>query len=169
MGGEIATSQYADTESVTNLPFSASGSFARNFAAELVFHATPSNNVEMSFGVDDDHDGRLTVRETRFSFGYDCGEWFARDLSIRIAEPSSSSNRTRRLSLSLRANGAGETRMLSLADSTSPILVGDASSIGEFAFDPRWDVARVAVRGFGAGQVSFEARVFSDGLKVVVR
>ena len=43
---------YLDTETVINVPFTASQEHLRYFTVKLAFNATPSNNVEMAFGMD---------------------------------------------------------------------------------------------------------------------
>ncbi len=67
--------EHADTEVVTNVPFGAAMDRTGDFNFSLSFNGTPSNNVEMAFGVDANADGVLSVAETEMSIVWDCGEW----------------------------------------------------------------------------------------------
>ena len=69
---------YADMETVTNVPFTASLDAAGRFRLSLSCLATPSNNVEAAFGVDRNSDGELALEETDCVVGWDCGAWFVR-------------------------------------------------------------------------------------------
>ena len=77
--------EYLDTETVTNVPFSAWQEHLRHFTFKLAFNATPSNNVEMAFGTDGAtgttgvspvEDGTLSPDECDLVVGWDCGAWF---------------------------------------------------------------------------------------------
>ena len=89
----LGVSPYADTEISTNVQIAAWEKDLKRFEFNLAFLATPSNNVQVSFGVDEDGDGRLSVHEERLVMGWDCGEWFA-----RASRSSASSALTTRLS-----------------------------------------------------------------------
>ncbi len=67
--------EHADTEVVTNVPFSAAMDRTGDFNFSLSFNGTPSNNVEMAFGADSNADGVLSVAETEMAVVWDCGEW----------------------------------------------------------------------------------------------
>ena len=41
--------------------------------------ASPSNAAEVAIGTDADGDGNLSVEESAYAFGYDCGTWYCRD------------------------------------------------------------------------------------------
>ena len=67
-----------DTETSTNMPFAVGASGAGRFTLSLSCLATPSNNVEATFGLDVDNDGILELGEMAFTVGWDCGAWFVR-------------------------------------------------------------------------------------------
>ena len=87
---------YLDTETVTNVPFTAWQPQLRYFTFKLAFNATPSNNVEMAFGTANRttdslpvgngntgttgilpvEDGVLTLDEYDLTVGWDCGMLF---------------------------------------------------------------------------------------------
>ena len=98
--------EYLDTETVTNVPFTAWQEHLRHFTFKLAFDATPSNSVEMAFGTDGAtettgvppaggsgvsplqsgptggsgvspvEDGTLSPDECDLVVGWDCGAWF---------------------------------------------------------------------------------------------
>ena len=69
---------HADTEVMTNVPFTVALDVSGRFAFDLVCRATPSNNVEVAFGTDANGNGVLEPEETDRVVGWDCGSWFTR-------------------------------------------------------------------------------------------
>ncbi len=80
----LGSSQYADTEVSTNVAFAAWTERMFAFEYELDFDGTPSNNVQVAFGIDADGDGILAPEEERMAVGWDCGEWFVRNVAEDI-------------------------------------------------------------------------------------
>lgn len=78
----LPSPQYIDTEVVTNMPICVWQEGICKFVYTLFFNATPSNNVEMAFGRDADKDGLLSEDEIGMIVGWDCGEWFLRDVGM---------------------------------------------------------------------------------------
>ena len=68
-------SEWDDTEVVTNAALPAARADSRVFAFSLELDATASNNVEVAFGRDADHDGGLSRGEADMLVGWDCGTW----------------------------------------------------------------------------------------------
>ncbi len=64
---------HADTETVTNVPFTVALDVVGRLSFDLVCRATPSNNVEVAFGRDADGNGMLDVGEEAHTVGWDCG------------------------------------------------------------------------------------------------
>ena len=137
-------SPYADTESVTNVVFSAGVTAGDNvFALALELDASPSNNVEAAFGCDVNGDGTLDDSEAAFAVGWDCGEWFFRDIAADVAGSCAGSCGRRKLDWSLRLDP-------SLAPKTLRAYAGGVAlpfPMTATMYDPSWNVARVTVRG----------------------
>ena len=76
---ELPPCDYADTECSTNFPVAVDFSTMSRFEFSLALDASPSNSVEVAIGTDSDDDGNLSVEESAYAFGYDCGTWFCRD------------------------------------------------------------------------------------------
>lgn len=110
--------EHADTETVTNVPFTAWERGLRAFRFDLAFTGTASNNVEMAFGTDADGDGGLSDGEVDVRAGWDCGELFiaksrSRTTARRSFPPSPSRNRrgsTRRAGTWFVSSDAAKTR-----------------------------------------------------------
>ena len=67
--------EWDDTEVVTNAVLPTARADSRVFAFSLELDATASNNVEVAFGRDVNHDGMLSRAEADLLVGWDCGEW----------------------------------------------------------------------------------------------
>ena len=70
---------HADTETVTNVPFTAWQEHAGKFTFSLTCRTTPTNNVQAAFGTDADGDGVLSLEESDLVVGWDCGTWFVQN------------------------------------------------------------------------------------------
>lgn len=77
--GELPSCDYADTEVSTNFPVTVDFREMSRIEFTLALDASPSNAVEVAIGTDADGDGNLSVEETAYAFGLDCGTWFCRD------------------------------------------------------------------------------------------
>lgn len=70
---ELAAPVFSDTEVSTNVAMMAWAENTRLFNVTLQFDATPSNNVQVAFGVDESLDGNLSAEESSLTLGWDCG------------------------------------------------------------------------------------------------
>ena len=100
--GELPPCAYADTECSTNFAVSVDHSTMSRIEFTLSLDASPSNAVEVAIGTDADGDGNLSVEESAYTFGYDCGAWFCRDrtenrLNVLGTVPDAASAPTNRL------------------------------------------------------------------------
>ena len=76
---ELPPSGFADTEVSTNIAFVVDRSEISRIEFTVALAATPTNNLEVVIGTDENADGNLSVEESAYVFGYDCGNWFMRD------------------------------------------------------------------------------------------
>ena len=74
----LPESQFADTEISTNIVFQVDRQLMSRIYFSISLDASPTNEVEVAIGTDADGDGRLSLDETAYTFGYDCGRWFIR-------------------------------------------------------------------------------------------
>ena len=75
----LPQSEYADTEVSTNIAFVVERPAMARIEFTVALDATPTNNVEVAIGTDANVDGNLSVEESAYVFGYDCGTWFCRE------------------------------------------------------------------------------------------
>ena len=93
----LPSAEFADTEVSTNIAFAVERSAMTRIEFTVALDATPTNNVEVAIGTDENGDGNLSVEEAAYVFGYDCGTWFCRaraesttvDLDLISRTPSS--------------------------------------------------------------------------------
>ena len=90
----FGSSDYIDTEAITNIAFSAD---SPQFISLGFFLDACGNNAELTFGTDVDADGMLSIDEEIFCVGWDCGLWKivdCRDMSS-LSFPGPSGTRCR--------------------------------------------------------------------------
>ena len=82
----LPPSEFADTEVSTNIAFVVERPAMTRIEFTVALDATPTNNVEVAIGTDENSDGNLSVEESAYVFGYDCGTWFARSAGLEGLE-----------------------------------------------------------------------------------
>lgn len=160
-----------DTETSTNMPFAIGSSGAGRFTLSLSCLATPSNNVEASFGCDTNLDGVLDLGEMAFTVGCDCGAWFLRQGcdGIRMEEPCASTNDMMTLSMNLRFGSSGQPRRLETATDGQPIFSALAVAPPEWLNIRRCNRLRLTGRGLDGHGESFEVGTTIDAIAIRYR
>ena len=74
----LPSAEFADSEVSTNIAFAVERPAMTRIEFTVALDATPTNNVEVAIGTDENGDGNLSVEESAYAFGYDCGTWFCR-------------------------------------------------------------------------------------------
>ena len=67
---------FADTEVTAHHPLVLPPANINGLNLEIAFSGTPSNNVEIALGRDEDGDGELSFDEAGVRLGWDCGVYF---------------------------------------------------------------------------------------------
>ncbi len=91
-----------DTEYETNLVADAWDDIDRIMGIRFEFNASPSNNVQAAFGVDENHDGVLSVEESELTVGWDCGSWFVSGYGVEFTESAAVQTGSKSFSWSAR-------------------------------------------------------------------
>ena len=138
----LPTSEYADTEVSTNIAFVVDRSIMTRIEFTVALEATPTNNVEVAIGTDGNGDGNLSVEESAYVFGYDCGTWFARSAGLGGLE-------------SLGSVGVGRVEKTFVLKARK--------------LDTAWDTVKVTRRGCGAVCELVKAEGRKPGFKLEVR
>jgi len=137
--------EYPDTEVVTNVAVSAQGS--REYAFELSFSGTASNNVEIAFGADADGDGTLSVDEIGFSAGWDCGEWFVMNAATGERAAASADEGVHSLVGTIRLRTSGRVREIAFSDGAADLFPTLQDAARAWAFSAGWNMVRLVGRG----------------------
>ena len=143
---ELPPSEFADTEVSTNIAFVVERPAMSRIEFTVALDATPTNNVEVAIGTDVNVDGNLSVEESAYVFGYDCGTWFCRDRDKNRIEDTS-------LDLDLRPR---------------PRL-SHTFILKRQKLDTAWNLVKVTRRGCGAACELVKAEGRKPGLVLEVR
>ncbi|MBQ3342365.1 MAG: hypothetical protein IJG84_10750 [Kiritimatiellae bacterium] len=139
--------EFLDTEVVTNVAISASARSGREFAFELEFTGSESNNVEIAFGTDADGDGALSADETSLSAGWDCGEWFVLNEATGERFSEASAGGAHELAGCVRLRTDGRMRVASFYDGATALFPSLAAKVNAWAFPVEWNMVRLVGRG----------------------
>ena len=168
---------HADTETVTNVPFTAALAAAGRFRLSLACLATPSNNVEAAFGVDRDGDGALALEEMDCVVGWDCGAWFVRKGADGARTEHTGvvpADGVSELSWTVQAaRGGAATRLEASVDGAPAFAELGAREprrhglAADWLFRPGWNMVRLTGRGLEGHGEAFAVQVLPDS--VVIR
>jgi len=152
---KLPAAAFLDTESSTNVMISAWTDWTehtRSFKIVLSLDATPSNNVQVAFGVDEDADRLLSEEETELTLGWDCGGWFvasAEHMNRFTATPSENMGLRREISFTVHLESNDSPDRLDTFGNGIPITFAglDDASPPEWLFSKTWNVLKVTARG----------------------
>ena len=136
-----------DTEFETNLVAEVWDNFDRIMGIRLEFNASPSNNVQAAFGVDENHDGVLSIEESEFTVGWDCGAWFVSGYGEEFAKPATVQTGRKSFSWSARLDEEGRLCELSAKDGNAAVFSGLTNNIPGWVCRRCWDTMRLTARG----------------------
>ncbi len=159
---------HSDTETTTNVPFVASLDAVGRFSLMLSCHATPSNNVEVAFGVDRNGNGVLELAETERVVGWDCGFWFMRKGSDGdcLLEPSNSMDDVKSLVWVQHFDRAGAPLGWAARADGMPVFTETGAS---GLYDSSWNMMRLTGRGLDAALENFSVVLTPDGTVIRMR
>ena len=138
----LPSAEFADTEVSTNIAFAVERPAMTRIEFTVALDATPTNNVEVAIGTDENGDGNHSVEESAYAFGNDCGTWFARSAGLEGLG-------------SLEGLGGGR--------------VEKTFVLKRRQLDTAWNLVKVTRRGCGAVCELVEAKGRKPGLKLEVR
>lgn len=170
----LSAPEFADTEVSTNVCLVvtqelSAGDNRRFFDVSLSLMATPTNNVEIAFGVDIDEDGVLGRRERDFVLGWDCGAWFWRDrrakVETRFGEESLSGTE-RTLTWRVKVDGDHLPRSFAATEGRATLATGAATAA---MFSPQWNMARVVARGGVVSNERISVKMSRNAMRVIIK
>ena len=140
--------EYIDLETTTNVAIEVWRQHVNHLALELQGLTTPSNNVEVAFGVDGNTNGVLECAEIDCAVGWDCGAWFVQcgvD-GIESREVASPINEHGRLSWTVWLDAeTGKPERLDARSNDLP-LFQELSQV-DWIYNPQWNLMRLTGRG----------------------
>ena len=136
-----------DTEFETNLVADMWDDFDRIMGIRFEFNASPSNNVQAAFGVDENHDGVLSIEESEFTMGWDCGSWFVSGYGVEFAEPAAVQFGRKSFSWSARLDEGGGLCELIAKDGNAVAFPSLTNTTPEWICRRNWDTMRLTARG----------------------
>ena len=139
--------QHLDTEVVTNVAISVAAQGSREYAFELSFSGTASNNVEIALGVDADGDGALSSDETGLSVGWDCGEWFVMNAATDERVSVEAADGVHSLVGMIRLHTTGRVREISFCDGPATLFPAIQGAALGWTFPVGWNMVRLVGRG----------------------
>ena len=160
--------EHADTETTTNVSFTAWQENAGRFTFSLTCRTTPTNNVQAAFGTDADGDGILSLEESDLVVGWDAGTWF-----VQIGFDGERVEATA---------GAGDEQTLVWTATLSPrtgipkrvaAAVGGTTVFGgvdaRMFYRKTWNMLRLTGRGLADSGEALTVRVLPDSLFRIMR
>lgn len=159
---------YIDTETVTNVPFTAWQEHAGKFKFSLTCRTTATNNVQFAFGRDVDDDGILSLEESDLVVGWDCGKWFVQggyDAERIETTVGMGDGQTLAWTVRLSPRTAVPVSVTATVDGTPVFGNVDA---GIF-YNKNWNMFRLTGRGLADSAESPVVQILPDSLTILMR
>jgi hypothetical protein len=164
---------YADREVSQHVQITSWDANTREFRLELSLTATPSNNVQVAFGVDSAKDGYMPAEETKMTVGWLAGKWFIVSEDQRVSYTSGAYQGTasRTLKLTMKLNPDLTPKTLAFKDEAdSAITFSDFPEVIPVWMYPRsWDTVRLTARGWDVRDEEAKISLVLDGTKIILR
>ena len=159
---------HIDTETVTNLPFTAWQEHVGKFKFSLTCRTTATNNVQFAFGRDADDDGILSLEESDLVVGWDCGKWFVQGgYEAERIETTVGTGDGQTLAWTVRLS----PRMaapVSVTASVDGMPVFGGVDAGMF-YRKNWNMFRLTGRGLADSAESPVVQILPDSLTILMR
>ena len=166
---EMPDAEWDDTEVVTNAALPAVRADSRVFAFSLELDATASNNVEVAFGRDADHDGVLSRVEADLLVGWDCGEWEVVDCATGDVVHERGAEGRASLGWRLEFSAADVPRSLSATANGRTAFAALAAHPPRFLYSREWDTVRVVCRGMDSPNPAISGSIDNIPLAIRIR
>ena len=154
-------SEYVDAESSVNVPLPTNE--GRHIRLTLAFDPSPTNALQVAFGIDSNHDGDLAPEETALRVGCDCGAPFVDGRACRsphLAIPSGA------------CGGGYATADCGIDNSISGGQGLPALPLAFALKQPkavRWDLAKVTTHNIADTNVTVTANFYKTGFALILR
>ena len=160
--------EHVDTESTTNVPFTAWQEHVGKFKFSLTCRTTTTNNVQFAFGRDADDDGILSLEESNLVVGWDCGKWFVQggyDAERIEAAVGMGDRQTLAWTVRLSPRTATPVSVTATVDGT-PVFRGVDAGV---CYRKNWNMFRLTGRGLVDAAESPVVQILPDSLTILMR
>ena len=159
--------EYVDTETVTNVSFTAWEQGLKEFRFNLEFTGSVSNNVEMAFGTDADGDGTLSDDEVSVIAGWDCGELFVENNATDERASSAAAAAPHHFSCVIELRSNGRIVNATYSDNGSPVFPALAAAKPSWIYSTDWNMVRMTGRGENVRSGErFSAKITPQGFAI---
>ena len=159
---------YIDTETVTNVPFTAWQEHTGKFKFSLTCRTSATNNVQFAFGRDADDDGILSLEESDLVVGWDCGKWFVQGgYDAERIETAVGTGDGQTLAWTVRLSPVTVTPMSVTATVDGTPVFGGVDA-GMF-YRKNWNMFRLTGRGLADSAESPVVQILPDSLTILMR
>ena len=165
----LPQTEFDDTEVVTNAPLPTLRADTREVAFHLALNATPSNNVYLVFGRDEDNDGALSRAEESLAVGWDCGDWKIMDCATGEEFSESGIAGQAELDWRLKITRCRQPRELEITANQVPLFPELAANVPNYVFDPSWNMAKIVGRGIDSPNPQIIASSDRNPTVIIIR
>ena len=160
--------EYIDTETTTNVQFTAWQEHVGKFKINLTCRTTDTNNVQFAFGRDSDDDGTLALEESDLVVGWDCGKWFVQGgYDAERIETAVGTGDGQTLAWTVRLSPVTATPVSVTATVDGTPVFGGVDA-GMF-YRKNWNMFRLTGRGLADSAESPVVQILPDSLTILMR
>ena len=166
---KLPSAECLDTEVATNIPISFCEKGLSEFSYTLSFYLTPSNNVEIAFGVDLNNDRQLSDCEIELASGWDCGEWFILNnkTDFRNSQIQALVDKLHTFTCTVQTFSNGRIKSVSFFDDETEIFHFLKPDFPAWLYSSKWNLIRLVARGSDIrGDEAFHIKVLHQGLVI---
>ena len=157
----LPSSDWADTEVMTNVAINLSNS--RTFSWRLEMYTSPTNNVLIALGKDTNDDGELTPSEWGTALGWDCGAWFVRYEPTGWTRTIAANADHHTLDCALRVTKNDQPSTLTFIEDGRILLELTTADMPVELFDRTWNCLAVIRRGLDSTNERASLRIEPNG------
>ena len=167
---QLSAPEFLDTEVSAHHRLECPLQGLRGLDFRLDFNGTPSNNVEVAFGRDEDSDGSLSPHETDVVVGWECGRYFIERFRTgeRIEEANVGTNGVARsLAWHYDVRKGGKVfRAFAATSEAGTAFASVSADVPAWLYDRSWNLMRLTARGVDVQDEHFEVEVRSSGFLI---
>lgn len=169
---ELAESAFIDQEVQTNFVCVAWENQYRQVELTVQLTATPTNQIEIAFGMDESGEGTLDTEEVGWFVGWDAGQWVLENptQNLRFVAAPATTDETKSLRIQITWETINQVRSFTAFEGETPLVFASLSALSEppnWLYSDSWNLCRMTKRGMGI-QKQFVQVTFSNTPHVIL-